>query len=57
MKKLNAEWHRNHKMPVNPTLEQKLEWHLAHIKHCACRPMPQSLVDELKKREDLDKNR
>ncbi|WP_168172415.1 hypothetical protein [Cellvibrio sp. PSBB023] len=55
MKKLNAEWHRNNKMPTNPTLEQKLEWHLAHTKYCACRPMPQSLVDEMKKREGLDK--
>ncbi|WP_170941599.1 hypothetical protein [Cellvibrio mixtus] len=55
MKKLNAEWHRNNKMPTNPTLEQKLEWHLAHTKYCACRPMTQSLIDEMKKREGLDK--
>jgi hypothetical protein len=42
-KKLNAEWHREHRMPEKPTQEQRLQWHLEHQQHCGCRPMPKSL--------------
>ena len=38
---INAEWHRAHRMPRNPTLEQRLEWHREHTRHCGCRkPSP-----------------
>lgn len=49
-KKLNKEWHLAHPMPVNPTLDERIEWHLEHKKHCACREMPPKLVEEIKKR-------
>lgn len=48
--KLNAEWHRTHRMPTRPTLEQRLEWHLEHQKHCGCREMPASIRAELARR-------
>jgi hypothetical protein len=48
--KLNKEWHLKNPMPKNPTFEQRLEWHLAHQKNCACRPIPEKLADEIKKR-------
>jgi hypothetical protein len=35
---LNAEWHRQHKMPKNPTVQQRIDWHLAHLENCGCRP-------------------
>ena len=38
---INAEWHRAHRMPKNPTQEQRLEWHREHLRHCDCRkPSP-----------------
>jgi hypothetical protein len=44
--RLNREWHLKHKMPANPTLEQRLAWHVEHAKHCACRPLPEKLLEE-----------
>lgn len=41
--RLNAEWHRAHLMPKNPTTEERLTWHQAHEAHCGCRPMPEGL--------------
>ena len=47
-KKVNGEWHRSHRMPVNPTRAQRVEWHAEHEKVCGCRPVPPRLVDEVK---------
>ncbi len=48
--KLNREWHLSHRMPKNPTLEQRLEWHVEHAKNCQCRPITGKLAEEMKKR-------
>jgi len=48
--KLNKEWHEKNRMPKNPTLEQRMKWHLEHSNHCACRPIPGKLLVEIKKR-------
>ena len=48
--KLNAAWHTTHKMPKNPTLDQRVAWHVEHIKHCGCRKPTGLLLEELKKR-------
>ncbi|MBI4618672.1 MAG: hypothetical protein HY739_00670 [Desulfobacterales bacterium] len=50
MKKLNADWHHKHRMPANATMEQRIEWHSEHVKHCACRPIPEKVAEEMKKR-------
>lgn len=42
-RRLNAEWHERHPMPRSPSTEQRLAWHVAHLKNCGCRPMPASL--------------
>lgn len=34
---LNAEWHRAHPMPKNPTFEQRVAWHREHAEVCGCR--------------------
>jgi hypothetical protein len=47
---INKEWHLKHRMPKNPTPEQRLEWHVEHQKNCSCRPLPGKLLEELKKR-------
>jgi hypothetical protein len=49
---INAEWHRQHPMPKNPTIEQRIVWHLAHQEHCACRPIPANLKEQMKAREE-----
>lgn len=50
IKGLNAEWHRQHKMPKNPTVQQRIDWHLAHLENCGCRPgLPEKLKEQMKK--------
>jgi hypothetical protein len=48
--KINREWHEKNKMPKNPTFEQRVAWHLAHREHCPCRPIPEKLAAEMKKK-------
>jgi hypothetical protein len=47
---LNAAWHEKHHMPKNPSLQQRIDWHLEHYKNCACREIPAKLKEEMKKR-------
>ncbi len=42
--KLNAEWHRHNRMPKNPSLDDRVRWHLAHAGACGCREMPASIA-------------
>jgi len=37
-------------MPANATIEQRIKWHIAHQKNCGCRPVPEKLMEEMKKR-------
>jgi hypothetical protein len=50
-KQINAVWHKSHPMPKNPTLEQRITWHIEHAKHCSCREIPAKLREEMKKRD------
>lgn len=58
--KINKEWHEKNKMPKNATFEQRVRWHLEHLKNCSCRgEIPQKLAEEMKRRNiaslaDLD---
>ncbi len=45
--RLNAEWHRAHRMPDHPTEAQRLEWHREHAAHCACRKPPPEIAARL----------
>jgi len=48
---INAEWHKKHPMPKNPTLDQRVKWHSEHLKNCACRTeFPPKLKIEMKKK-------
>ena len=49
--KLNKEWHLFHRMPKNPTKEQRIAWHMEHKKNCSCRDIPDKLKTEMKKRK------
>jgi len=37
-------------MPANASLDQRIAWHLAHTKACACRVLPAGILMELKRR-------
>lgn len=54
--KLNKEWHQQNRMPKNPSLDQRIEWHLEHQKNCSCRPIPVNLIGEIGRRR-LESNR
>lgn len=45
--KLNKAWHVEHVMPKNPSLAQRVEWHKEHVVHCACRPIPEKIMQIL----------
>jgi hypothetical protein len=51
-KRINAEWHRNNVMPKNPTLEQRIAWHIEHAKVCGCRAIPPSLLPIINQRKE-----
>jgi hypothetical protein len=47
---LNREWHTAHPMPKKPTVQQRIQWHIEHLKHCRCRTdIPPKLKAEMKK--------
>ena len=50
MSAMNATWHNAHPMPKNPTLDQRIAWHLDHAKNCGCRPIAGKIRDEMLKR-------
>ena len=45
------EWHGKNKMPKNPSLEDRIKWAIGHEKNCGCRPIPKSLLEEIKNRK------
>jgi hypothetical protein len=40
---MNKAWHSENRMPPKATLQQRIDWHREHRKHCACREVPKSL--------------
>lgn len=47
---INAEWHKANRMPPKASLDQRVQWHLAHLKACGCRTdLPATIVAELKR--------
>lgn len=50
MGRINASWHLMNKMPKNPTINERIKWHLEHAKNCACHPLGGKILEEIKKR-------
>ncbi|HZD60369.1 MAG TPA: hypothetical protein VE439_07950 [Anaerolineae bacterium] len=46
----NAEWHLKNTMPKNPTLDQRVRWHIEHARNCPCPSLDGEILEELKKR-------
>jgi len=47
---INKDWHLANKMPKNPSLDQRINWHLEHSKNCDCRALGGKILKEIKKR-------
>jgi hypothetical protein len=52
---LNRAWHAAHPMPRPATLADRVRWHVAHAKACACRPIPATVAAELRRRSKPSK--
>ena len=46
----NTQWHAKHRLPTNPTLDQRIPWHMEHARRCPCPSQDEDLVEDLKKR-------
>jgi hypothetical protein len=42
-------------MPKNPSLKQRIDWHMEHAKACRCRPIDAKLLTEIKKEDAAQK--
>jgi len=50
--KMNTGWHKLHPMPHHATTDQRIEWHLQHLRHCQCRTdLPENVKKEIQKRK------
>jgi hypothetical protein len=47
---INTAWHSRNRLPEDPTLDQKIKWHIEHARHCSCRSFDPEILEELKKR-------
>ncbi|MBI4220329.1 MAG: CBS domain-containing protein [Chloroflexi bacterium] len=47
---INASWHRNNRMPRDASLDQRVRWHIDHTSHCACVPIPATVLEEIGRR-------
>jgi hypothetical protein len=45
----NTQWHAKHRLPTNPTLEQRVQWHMEHARRCPCPSQDEDLLEDLKK--------
>lgn len=48
---MNVEWHTRNRLCRNASLEQRVQWHLAHVEACDCRGLPAGIVAELEGRQ------
>jgi hypothetical protein len=55
--KIKIAWHELHKMPENASLNERINWHVAHLKNCSCRTeLHTRAVTVIKKYIDKDKD-
>jgi hypothetical protein len=46
----NTEWHAKHALPQNPTLDERVNWHMDHARRCPCLSNDEDILPELQKR-------
>jgi hypothetical protein len=49
---MNVEWHTQNRLCRSASLEQRVQWHLAHVEACDCRGLPASIEAELRRRDE-----
>jgi hypothetical protein len=49
--KINKVWHNSNRMPEKASLEQRIQWHIKHVRNCECRPMPEGILKIIMKRK------
>jgi hypothetical protein len=49
---MNKAWHKLNKMPANAGIDQRVAWHIAHARHCGCRPMPPRIAAAIADSQD-----
>ncbi len=50
MTQINREWHADHKMPANPSEDQRIAWHIEHARNCGCRKIEGGVAALFRKR-------
>lgn len=50
MSKINKPWHLKNRMPKNPSLDQRVTWHVDHARNCQCRKLEGKILEEITKR-------
>ena len=53
----NREWHSTHPLPMHPSIEQRLLWHLEHARYCGCHEIPRTVREEMVRRGILPPTR
>jgi hypothetical protein len=48
--KRNDEWHSKNKISENPTIDQRVRWHIEHARHCPCHYVDDEILEEVKNR-------
>ncbi len=47
-RKVNVKWHAAHPLPESPSMEERVRWHYEHVEACGCRPIPESIADDIR---------
>jgi hypothetical protein len=55
--KINKKWHAKNKMPENAAMGQRTKWHISHQENCNCRPIPDKVVEYIRKNKILSKTK
>ncbi len=48
--KRNDEWHSKNKISENPTIDQRVRWHIEHARHCPCQIVDDEILQEVENR-------
>jgi hypothetical protein len=49
-KPLNRTWHERHRLGSGASLDERVQWHVAHAEACGCRPIPDGIQAEMARR-------
>ncbi|HEY7043421.1 MAG TPA: hypothetical protein VH419_07120 [Nocardioidaceae bacterium] len=49
---MNKTWHRAHILRSGASMDERIKWHVAHAKACACREIPKSVREAIAARDE-----